>query len=339
MTASSAAMQKLISEATPKEKEEAEALKPLLGGAWPPNGLQGVGYLSAAVVEEKNESVEWNVDADFGLPAAQGGQPFAGPFATGLALGLRLIEEGQPAGRPVRCIRIAAGAEAQKGEAFCSGSIAEAQFGTADLAIAAPAKPAKAFVGGSAQLPYSLTYAGSSVSSFALSATSTAKGAKTKLSPNTFTPGTPNSSTHLSPTGTGTVTVSVPRSLKPGTFAVTLTAKAAQGGSVSQVGTFKVVKAKIKFGGVRIDSAKGLATLPVKVPGAGKLTITGKGIAKAAKKSKKAKQLKMKIAPTGRAAAKLRSSGTVKVKAKATFKPTSGISVSKTKSIILKLRG
>jgi hypothetical protein len=45
----------------------------------------------------------------------------------------------------------------------------------------------------------------------------------------------------------------------------------------------------------------------------------------------------MKITPTGSAAAKLRSSGRVKLKAKATFKPTSGISVSKTKSIVLKL--
>jgi hypothetical protein len=46
----------------------------------------------------------------------------------------------------------------------------------------------------------------------------------------------------------------------------------------------------------------------------------------------------MKIKPTGSALAKLQSAGSVKVKAKATFKPSSGISVSKTKSIVLKLR-
>jgi hypothetical protein len=338
ITASSAAMQKLISEASPKEKEEAEKLKPLIGGAWPPNGLQGIGYLSAPVAEVKNESPEWTVDADFGLPAVQDGQPFTGPFAAGIAMGIRLIEGGQPANRAVHCVRVAAGVEAQKGEAFCSGSIAEAQLGTADLGIV-PAKPAQAFVGGSAQLAFPLKYAGSggSVPGFALSATSTAKGAKAKLSPSSFTPGAPNSSTHLSPTGTGKVSVSVPRSLKPGTYQVTLTAKVAQGGSASQVATFKVVKAKIKFGGVRVDSAKGLATLPVKVPGAGKLTIAGKGIATTTRKSKKAKTLKMTITPTGSAAAKLRSAGSVRLKAKATFKPTSGISVSKTKSIVLKL--
>ena len=59
----------------------------------------------------------------------------------------------------------------------------------------------------------------------------------------------------------------------------------------------------------RIDAAKGLATLPVKVPGSGKLMVAGKGIAKTTKKSKKAKNLKMRIAPTGSAAAKLRERG------------------------------
>jgi hypothetical protein len=339
MTASSAALQKLLGEASPKEKEEAEALKPLLGGTWPPSGLQGVGYLSGVVEEAKEEATEWTVDADFGLPpAAQAGQPFAGPFATGIAFGFRLIEAGQPASRAVRCIKIAAEVKPVEGEAFCTGSIAESQLGTSDLGIAA-AKTAQAFIGGSAVLSYPLTYAGGGGTppSFALSATSTAKGATTKLSPGSFTPGAPNSSTHLSPTGTGKVTVSAPRSLKPGAYQVTLTAKAAQGGSVSQVATFKVVKAKIKFGGAKKNSAKGFATLPVKVPGAGKLTITGKGVKKTTKKSKKAKKLKMKVVPTGSAAAELGSAGKVKLKVKATFKPSSGISVSKTKSVVLEL--
>ena len=59
---------------------------------------------------------------------------------------------------------------------------------------------------------------------------------------------------------------------------------------------------------------------------------------KTSKKSKKAQSLKMKIKPTGSTLSKLQSSGSVKVKVKATFKPSSGISVSKTKSIVLKLR-
>ncbi len=56
------------------------------------------------------------------------------------------------------------------------------------------------------------------------------------------------------------------------------------------------------------------------------------------KKAKKAKTLKVKIASAGSASALLDRAGSVRVKVKATFKPTSGISVSKTKSIVLKLR-
>jgi methionine-rich copper-binding protein CopC len=338
ITASSASLQQLISEGGQKEKEDAEALKPLLGGPWPPPGLQGVGYLSAPVEEVKNKSPEWTVDADFGLPAAaQAGQPFAGPFGTGVAFGFRVVKAGQPANRAVHCLRFSKGSKANESEAFCTGSLLEGQLGSADLGVGAPAKAAQAFVGGSAELAYPLKFAGGGVLSFALSATSTAKGAKTKISPSKFTPGTPDASTHLSATGTGKVTVTVPKSVKPGTYKVTLTATAPQGGSVSGVGTFKVVKAKIKFGKVKLNSAKGLATLPVKVPGAGKLTISGKGIAKTSKKSKKAQSLKMKIKATGSALSKLKSAGSVKVKAKATFKPSSGISVSKTKTIVLKL--
>jgi hypothetical protein len=337
ITASSEALQKTISEGSQKEKEEAEALKPILGGPWPPSGLQGVGYLSTPVEEIKGQTPEWTVDADFGLPATQGGHPFAGPFGTGIAFGIRQVNGKQPAGRPVHCVRFTKGFEAKESDTFCSGSVGESQLATAELGIAAPSKPPQAFVGGSAQIAYSLNFAGGTAPTFALSATSKAKGAKVKVSPGSFTPGAPNPSTHLSPTGTGKVTVTVPKSLKPGTYEATLTAKTPQGGSVSQVAKFKIVKAKIKFGKVKIDPAKGIATLPVKVPDAGKLTISGKGIKKTSKKAKKALSLKMKIAPTGSTLGKLKSAGSVKVKAKATFKPSSGISVSKTKTIVLKL--
>jgi hypothetical protein len=338
MTAASASLQQLISEGSQKEKEEAEALKPILGGPWPPDGLQGVGYLSPPVEEVKGQAPEWTVDADFGLPAAGGGNPFAGPFGTGLAFGLRLVEAGKPASRPVHCVRFSKGSKAEETDAFCSGSVGEAQLATSDLGIAPPAKAGQAFVGGSAELAYPLKFAGGGVLSFAMSATSTAKGAKTKIAPSKFTPGPPSASTHLSPGATGKVTVTVPKSVKPGTYKVTLTATAPQGGAVSAVGTFKVVKAKIKFGKVKVNAAKGFATLPVKVPGAGKLTISGKGVKKTSKKSKKAQTLKMKVKATGSALAKLRSEGSVKVKEKATFKPSSGISVSKSKSIVLKLK-
>jgi hypothetical protein len=104
------------------------------------------------------------------------------------------------------------------------------------------------------------------------------------------------------------------------------------------VAKLKVTKPKLKFTGVKLNASKGTATLKVKVPSGGRLTIGGKGVAKVKKKSKKAKTLKVNIAATGDAGAELSSAGKVKLKVKATFKPSSGISVSKTKKIVLKQR-
>ena len=57
IAASSVVLQKTISEATsPEEKEEVEALKPIIGEAWPPAGTQGFGYLSTPVQEVEKRS-------------------------------------------------------------------------------------------------------------------------------------------------------------------------------------------------------------------------------------------------------------------------------------------
>ena len=341
LAASSAAQQKLLGEAkTPKEIEEAEDFKQIFGGLWPPSGLQGVGYISAPVQELKGETAEWSVDADFGLPVAANGIPFPGPFATGIAFGLREVSASQPATRPVRCVKLGSGPEPQDGEAFCSGSVQQGQLGTADLLIAAPAKQGQAFVGGSATLNFPLKFAATAatVPSFALSATTSAKGGKAKLGSKSFTPGAPDPTSHRSPTGTGKVEVSVPRGIKPGTYQVTLTAQTPQGGIATQVAKLKVTKPKLKLGGVRLDATRGSATLRVKLPSGGRLTISGKGVARAVKKVKKAKTVSVRIASTGGANALLGKVGSVRVRVKATFKPTSGISVSKTKPIVLELR-
>jgi hypothetical protein len=267
------------------------------------------------------------------------GSPFSGPFATGVALGLREISAGQPATRPVRCLKIETGVEPQDSEAFCGGSVQQAQLGTGDLRIAAPAKPAPAFVGGSAKLAFPLRFASTAptVPTFALSATTTAKGGKAKLASKSFTPGAPDPGTHRAPAGTGKVEVSVPRGIKPGTYEVTLTATTPQGGTAFQVAKLKVTKPKLKLGPVRLDAAKGTATLRVKLPSGGRLTISGKGVARVSKTVKKAKTVTVSVAPTGGASALLSNAGSVRVRAKASFKPTSGISVSKTKSIVLEL--
>ena len=327
IAASSANLKKLA------EKEgEGDKAPPV----WPPAGLEGIGYLSNAQLEQEGVQMEWNVDADFGLPAAADGSPFGGPFATGLTLGSREVSPTQPANRPVRCTRFES--ELQEGEALCVGTVMEGQVGTSDLRIAAPAKPTPVFVGGTAPVKFKLNYASTAAASvgFKLGATTSAKGGKISLPTGaTFVPGPLDPSTHRAPTATSEVKVAVPKNLKPGTYDVILTATAGLGGTTSQTAKIKVTKPKLKLGGVKLNKAKGTATLSVKVPGAGTLTASGKGLAKTKKKAKKAKTLKITIKAKGATKSQLASQGKLKVKAKLTFKPTSGISVKKTKSITL----
>lgn len=314
------------------EKEgEAEKAPPV----WPPAGLQGVGYISNALLEQEGVQVEWNVDADFGLPVAADGSPYPGPFATGLSLGFREVSPTQSASRPVHCWRFEG--EPQEGEAFCFGTAMEGQTGTADLRVAAPA-PTSVFLGGKAAIAFPFNFAATASPSptFALSATSTLPKAKLSLASPTLTPGTPDPNTHRAPTAEQEVSVTVPKNAKPGTYEVTITATAPQGGTTSQTTKLKVTKPKLKLGGVKLNKATGTATLSVKVPGAGTLTVAGKGIVKAKKKAKKAKRLMITIKVRGATKAELDQLGRVKVRAKLTFKPTSGIAAKKTKSITLK---
>ncbi len=305
---------------------------------WPAAGLQGFGYISNAQQELAGVTFEWNVDADFGLPVPADGSPFAGPFAAGLTLGTREVSPAQPANRPVHCWRFES--EPQEGEAFCFGTIEQKQAGTSDLKIGAP-KQTSVFLGGKAKLsfPFNFATTAASLPSFGLSATSTLSKAQLKVGNSTFTPGAVDPTTHRSPTAPQTVTVTVPKNAKPGTYDVTLTAKTALGGTVSQVAKLKVAKAKIGLGGVKLNKAKGTATLSVKIPGGGTLTASGNGIVKAkksAKNAKKPKTLKLTIKPKGKAKKLLAEEGTAKVSAKITFKPTSGAPVTKTKKITLK---
>lgn len=316
MAAASPEIQKLVN-----EEGASEEVKQIIGGPWPPSGLQGVGYLSDPVLETKTTKFEWSVDADFGLPTAADGSAFAGPFATGIALGIRGVNPEHPANRPVHCAR--SEEDFMSGDvAICLGTNQQKQAGTSDLRIAAPANSAGVFVGGKVPLSYGLSFASTAPTppAIAYTATSSLKGAKATAAAN------------------GKVTVTVPKNAKPGTYEVTLTgtAQVPNGASSSAVAKIKVTKPKIKLGAVKLNKAKGTATLAVKVPSAGTLTATGKGLVKAKKKAKKAKTLKLTIKAKGATKAQLESSGKAKVKAKISFKPSSGITVKKTKSITLK---
>ena len=306
--------------------------------AWPPAGLQGIGYLAAPYQEHEGVQVEWIVDADFGLPTPADGGPFAGPFGTGIAFGSRESSPTQSPSRPVDCWGF--DAEPQESEAFCFGTSQQGHVGTSDLKIAAPAKT-PVFLGGKAKLsfPFNFATTTSPSPSFSLSATSTLPKATLALGNPTFTPGILDPTTRRAPTANQKVTVNVPKNAKPGTYDVTVTAKTPQGGTVSQVAKLKVTKQKLSLGGAKLNKTKGIATLSVKIPGAGTVTATGNGIAKVkkpAKKAKKPKTLKLTIKAKGKAKKQLAEEGTAQVSAKITFKPLSGTPVTKTKKITLK---
>jgi hypothetical protein len=326
MAAASVSLEKFAKEA--EETQEGTQ-------AWPPAGLQGVGYLSAPFQETDELTQEWTVDADFGLPVPADGSPFAGPFGTALAFGQRVVSPEQPANRPVRCFRFEAGP--QENESFCAGTSGQAQVGTSDLKIA-PAPSGTLLLGGKGRVTFPLNFASTAAAlpSFNLAATSTLPKAKVTLTSSTFTPGAPDPTSHRSSPGLGTVNVQVPKSAKPGLYDVTLTATTPQGASVSQVAKLKVAKAKIKLGAVKFNKAKGTATLSVKVPVAGTLTVSGKGLAKKKAKAKKAKTLKLLIKPKAKTKALLAEEGKARVRAKVSFKPTGAAAVVKSRSIVLK---
>jgi hypothetical protein len=298
--------------------------------AWPPPGSEIVGYLSGVVEEKEGEELEWTIDANVGLPAAADGGSFGGPIGAALATGWRAVEAGLPADRPINCFE----GEPPFLTGFC-GIDEELQAGVSDLRIIAA--PTTANVGASASIPFSLDFASSAsaLPSFALSATTTLPGATVALPENTFAPpaASPGSRVPLTPRA---VNVTVPAKAQPGTYDVTITAATATGGSVSQVAKLTVSKLKIGFGKLKLNKRKGTATLQVKVPAAGTLTVSGKKIVKVKRSPKVAKTVKVKIRAKGKAKTALSKTGKAKVKAKVSFKPQSGSAVVRTKSITLK---
>lgn len=309
------------------------------GKPWPPAGSEGIGYISAPVTEEKGALREWSFDADFGLPTAADGGPFGGPFAAAIAYGVRGVGgDAGPAERPVACVSNPL--EASDDSAFCA-SADSAQISISNLRIGSPPRAA-AFVGGQASFAFPMEFAGTppKLIDFRLTASSNLAKARVVLDTTSHVPGPPAAGTNRSPVVSRIATVTVPRTAKPGRYDVTLTATAPEGGTVSQVAKLKVTKAKIGLGGVKLNKTKGIATLSVKIPGAGTVTATGKGIAKvtkSAKRAKKPKTLKLTIKARGKAKKQLAEEGTAKVSVKITFKPSSGTPVTKTKKITLKL--
>jgi hypothetical protein len=303
--------------------------------AWPPAGLEGVGYLSNAVREVKDSTVEWNANADFGLPVPADGGPFAGPFKVVPAYGVRFVDSENPPDRPVHCVRFEGG-EPDLSDAFCGPLEEAAEVATSDLRISAP-PTASVFVGGRASLPYSFNFGSttSSLPTFNVTASSNLTGATLAVSSPGFTPPAPDATTHRS-SGSETVTVTVPKTAAPGVYDVTITATTPQGGTATQVAKLEVTKPKLKVGKAKLNKRNGTAKLSVGVPGAGTLTGSGKGVVKAQRKATGPKTLKLTIKAKGKAKKKLNATGKAKVKVKLVFKPENGAPVTKTKAIVLK---
>lgn len=116
-------------------------------------------------------------------------------------------------------------------------------------------------------------------------------------------------------------------------------------GSASQTSGSSI--AVFSIGKPKLNKKKGTATLPVDVPGAGTLTLTGKGIAKqrmgrlsgpVAKTVTKAGKVNLTVRPKGKTKKKLKKKGKAKVKLTIGFTPTGGTAGTQAKSVTLKQR-
>jgi hypothetical protein len=94
--------------------------------------------------------------------------------------------------------------------------------------------------------------------------------------------------------------------------------------------------AKFKLGKLKRNTRKGTAKLTVKVPGSGRLALSGKSLAKDRATAKKAGSLKLNVKPKGKLKQKLERSGKAKVKVEVTFTRDGGKPATLTKKLKLK---
>lgn len=86
-----------------------------------------------------------------------------------------------------------------------------------------------------------------------------------------------------------------------------------------------------------LDLKAGTATLVVKLPGAGKLTLAGDGVRKVTKRTSAAAKLTLSVKPSRKTAKLLRATGAALVKLKLTYTPTGGDRRTRNVSLTLKL--
>lgn len=92
---------------------------------------------------------------------------------------------------------------------------------------------------------------------------------------------------------------------------------------------------EFKFGKLKLNAKKGTAKLFVKVPGPGKLVLSGEQVKKVTKTVKKAGNIGLPVKPKGNALELLDEEGSAKLRAKVAFTPTDGTVFKKTKKLKL----
>lgn len=124
----------------------------------------------------------------------------------------------------------------------------------------------------------------------------------------------------------------------PGRHSATLTlTNDCDGGARAAKLTFTVAPG-VKLGKLKLNRRTGTARLQVEALGAGKLSLSGKGLKKQAKQVKKAGKVTLTLKPTGKALAALRRTGRAKVRLAVTLLPKGGKASKLTRTVTLKLR-
>jgi hypothetical protein len=309
----------------------AEALGKEEGKPWPPVGMDGVGYLSGVFNEEPGELREWAVNATFGLP--EGAAPFAGPFRAFVIVGWRRVDGTHSSDRTVNCYEPAGSEDPTAGCVIGE----EKELGTSDLRIRAQQPVTKAFVGGRARVPFDFEFASTAATqpSFSFSTGSDLPDAALTPVSDGFSTGPVPEDTHVIGSS-GAVTVQTPDNAEPGTYEVSLTGTASGGAATSGVAKLKVAKPTLRLGRPRLNRKRGTALLPVTVPGAGILTLKGRGLRSLRRRPKLARTIRIPIKVSGKAKRRLARTGTARVSARLTYRPVPGVPVTATKAIVLR---
>ena len=304
---------------------------------WPPAGDEVVGYLSNVIEEHEGDNFEWSVDVDFGLPTPTDGKAFAEPYEVGLGEGWREVSEEKPADRPIDCEENVFAPPEVHFYGSCGFLQETFPLHVSDLKIA-PGAPVEAFAGDTVPVQFGLELGSTAASppSFVVSGASTVPQATVTPTEPSIAPPELDPKTHRSGPIASTLKVATPKQAKAGTYQVTLTASPPAGGKVSATASLTLKKLAIKVGKVHYKPANGTATVSVKVPAAGTLRLSGKGLATIQRKPKGAKTLKLTIRTKGGAKKTLREAGKEKLKPQIVFRAPLGASVSKTKPVALK---